>query len=136
MFSRSLALTLTLLGFAASPIAQGNALPQITPEVIPVVEAIKISQNTSEEPIQLASDASNFIGGAIVGGLLGHAVSRDRRGYYEEPAPRRHRRGRGRGYRAAKRDCADRYRSYDWGSDTFVTYGGVEKLCPYVRPYY
>ncbi|MEO5342740.1 MAG: BA14K family protein [Gammaproteobacteria bacterium SHHR-1] len=40
------------------------------------------------------------------------------------------------GYKSAKRRCDRDYRSYDWESDTFVTYGGVVKLCPYVRPYY
>ena len=42
----------------------------------------------------------------------------------------------GNGYRAAKRRCDRRYRSYNWRTDKFTTYSGVKKLCPYVRPYY
>ena len=36
-------------------------------------------------------------------------------------------------YIAAKRRCANRYRSYDWDSDTYTTYGGRKKVCRYVR---
>jgi hypothetical protein len=39
------------------------------------------------------------------------------------------------GYNKAMRRCARKYRSFDWESGTYVTYGGKVRLCPYLRPY-
>ncbi len=39
-------------------------------------------------------------------------------------------------YQAAKRRCARNYRSYNWRTDMYTTYGGEKKLCPYVRRFY
>ncbi len=36
---------------------------------------------------------------------------------------------------AAARRCAQRFRSFDWESGTYVTYGGEVRLCPYLEPY-
>ncbi len=40
------------------------------------------------------------------------------------------------GYENAMRACARRFRSFDWDSGTYVTYGGSVRLCPYLRPYW
>lgn len=37
-------------------------------------------------------------------------------------------------YRAAQDRCARRYRSYSYRTDTYTTYSGQKKLCPYIRP--
>ncbi|KUO53908.1 MAG: hypothetical protein APF80_17110 [Alphaproteobacteria bacterium BRH_c36] len=38
-------------------------------------------------------------------------------------------------FQAAMRRCARDYRSFDWETGTYVTYGGDIRLCPYLRPY-
>lgn len=77
------------------------------------------------------SRRNNWVGPAVAGVILGAIIAN------ETSKPRRHYRNYDRrDYRAAKRRCDDKYRSYDWDSDTFVTYGGKVKLCPYVKPYY
>lgn len=59
------------------------------------------------------------LGAAIIGG----AISRDRAyGYEDEIEDAMHR-------------CAERFRSFSWERGTYVTYGGEERLCPYLRPY-
>ncbi|MBU0500366.1 MAG: BA14K family protein [Gammaproteobacteria bacterium] len=100
--------------------------------------------NSSKGEIQLARRGRNaaLIGGLVAGALItGAVMSNERRERRNEPRERPNyyydRRGyRGDGYHNAKRRCADRYNSYSWKTDTFITYGGYEKLCPYVRPYY
>ena len=65
------------------------------------------------------------IGAAIVGGAI----------LLNEAARANEGRRRG-GYRRAQDRCADRFNSYSYRTDTYVTHGGVEKLCPYLRRYY
>ena len=69
----------------------------------------------------LAIGAGALILGAII---ASEAAKADRR---------RGRRYNRRGYRARKRDCARDYRSFDWETETIITYGGDEILCPYLR---
>ncbi|MBF0256461.1 MAG: BA14K family protein [Gammaproteobacteria bacterium] len=66
-----------------------------------------------------------LVAGALIGAIISNHSSQTTYGYSNKGA-----------YKSAKRRCAREYRSYDWDSDTFVTYGGVVKLCPYVRSYY
>lgn len=77
--------------------------------------------------------AAGIIAGAIIGTGLAHSAHRHRahRGpvvVYKRPA----RRGRitpaGVSVRHANW-CASRYRSYDWNTNTFVTYGGQVRYC-------
>jgi hypothetical protein len=68
---------------------------------------------------------NHWVAPALVGVLVGAAIASQSTG-------RRHHSG----YQAAKRRCDRNYRSYDWDSDTFVTYSGKVKLCPYVRAYH
>lgn len=67
--------------------------------------------------------AAPLVAGALIGAIIAHSSSQARTGGNNA-------------YLSAKRRCAQKYRSYDWDSDSFVTYGGVVKLCPYVRSYY
>jgi hypothetical protein len=64
-----------------------------------------------------------LVAGALIGAIIANSNSQPQFS------------GKG-AYRSAKRRCARDYRSYDWDSDTFVTYSGVVKLCPHVREYY
>jgi hypothetical protein len=82
-----------------------------------------------------------WVGPALIGALVGGALLSQPR-YYRDDYDYRDRyryrddyRDGPSGYRTAKRQCADEYRSYNWDTDTFVTYEGREKVCPYVRPY-
>jgi hypothetical protein len=34
---------------------------------------------------------------------------------------------------AAKRACARRFKSFEWDTCLYTTYGGYKRLCPYVR---
>jgi len=38
-------------------------------------------------------------------------------------------------FQSAMRRCARDYRSFDWDTGTYVSYGGQVRLCPYLRPY-
>ena len=64
------------------------------------------------------------IGAAIIGGaIILNQASRSRARSRD-------------GYRVAQDGCAADFKSYSYRTDTYVTYGGVEKLCPYLRAYY
>lgn len=128
---RFMALGVSLMALAYSPIAQSK-VEAWNPGVTPVLEDITVAaKSADEQPIQLAAQGRrrNFILGAIIGGVVAHQLTKN-----SHAAPRRSYSGDG--YQAAKNRCARKYRSYNWRSDTFVTYSGVRKLCPYVRPYY
>lgn len=56
------------------------------------------------------------VGGVIVGAIIANQASSASR------SSSRH--------EAAKRRCAEQYRSYDWRSETYVTYGGQVRSCP------
>jgi uncharacterized protein YcfJ len=73
---------------------------------------------------------NDWIGPVVAGALIGAIIAN------QNSTVSRHRQHGGDSYRDAKRRCASDYRSYDWESDTYVTYGGTVKLCPYVRSYY
>ena len=38
-------------------------------------------------------------------------------------------------YENAMRRCARDYRSFEWETGTYITYGGRVRLCPYLAPY-
>jgi len=38
-------------------------------------------------------------------------------------------------YDNAMRRCARDYRSFEWETGTYITYGGQVRLCPYLNPY-
>jgi hypothetical protein len=53
------------------------------------------------------------IGAAVVGAAIASSAARSDRG--------------------AMQRCADTYRSFDWNSGTYTTYGGETVVCPYLR---
>lgn len=68
------------------------------------------------------------IGGAVLGAIIANQASsrpvyREEVIYREVPVYRD-------GGDAAKRRCAAKYKSYDWRSETYVTYDGRVKSCP------
>ena len=68
------------------------------------------------------------VGGAILGAIIANQASS--RPYREEVIYREVPVYREDGYAAAKRRCAAKYKSYDWRSETYVTYGGQVRSCP------
>lgn len=122
------------LFFSAILLAAGaaQAQPQPQPLALDVAHMDAVFKQSRQE-IQLARRHSRgrwvapLVAGAVIGAMIANQSS---------ASPNYRPRHGGDGYPAAKRRCASEYRSYDWKSDTFVTYGGVVKLCPYVRPYY
>lgn len=75
------------------------------------------------------------LGAAIVGGIIAHEIYRPRHGYryyddyeYDGPyyAPS--------GYSGDPRVlCAENFRSFEWHTGLYTTYGGDKRLCPYLR---
>jgi hypothetical protein len=51
-------------------------------------------------------------------GLLGSAIASQPSGYY---------------YSDARSRCAARFRSFEWNTGLYTTYGGDKRLCPYLR---
>ncbi len=86
-----------------------------------------------------AGKTGNFLLGAaagVAGAAVLHGLSRRRapRGYYARPAPRRYYRPAPRrtyygGLSNWDRYCLSKYRSYDPGSGTYMSYSGYRKPC-------
>jgi len=134
MTLRTIAIAASVIGITFTNVSIAN-ISTTEAQAAPLT-TIQLAENGQiNDNIQLAAQGRHtaFIAGAITGAVVGSAVtrSRARRGYYA-PAPR-YRRG---SYSAAQNRCARRYRSYNYRTDTFVTYSGYKKLCPYVRPWH
>lgn len=69
------------------------------------------------------------VAGALIGAIIADQSYRRPRYYYRDYSDRG-------SYRAAKRRCARKYRSYSWRTDRYTTYSGKKKLCPYVRRFH
>ncbi len=41
--------------------------------------------------------------------------------------------GYGAGYGDARQRCAARFKSFEWDTGLYTTYGGVKRLCPYLN---
>lgn len=74
------------------------------------------------------------IGAAIVGGIIANEVYRPRRGYYYDdyaydgPYYRPSRFAGG-----GRELCAQNFRSFEWNTGLYTTYGGDKRVCPYLR---
>ena len=74
------------------------------------------------------------IGAAIVGGIIANEIYRPRAGYYYDDyaydgpyySPSAYA-GDGR------RLCAQNFRSFEWNTGLYTTYGGEKRVCPYLR---
>lgn len=74
------------------------------------------------------------IGAAIVGGIIANEVYRPRRGYYYDDyaydgpyyAPSSY-------AGDARTLCAQNFRSFEWNTGLYTTYGGDKRVCPYLR---
>jgi hypothetical protein len=74
------------------------------------------------------------LGAAIVGGIIANEIYRPRPGYYYDdyaydgPYYRPSRfAGDGREL------CAQNFRSFEWNTGLYTTYGGEKRVCPYLR---
>lgn len=83
-----------------------------------------------------ASDLGAGVAGFAIGTVLGAGLAAPRARYYEPETvvvyerPVRHGRVTPAGVSVRHANwCASRYRSYDWNSNTFVTYGGQVRTC-------
>lgn len=136
-----LATTATAIGIAYS-----GALAAKPAE--PLTSTTDLMAQPRQEPLQVARyygghhhhGHGNAVGAAVVGALIGGVIANEmyRRPTY--PTQRTYRTYRTYrvedGYQAAKNRCANEYRSYDWNTDTFVAYGGEERLCRHVLPWH
>jgi hypothetical protein len=74
------------------------------------------------------------LGAAIVGGIIANEIYRPRAGYYYDdyaydgPYYRPSRYG-GNG----RQLCAQNFRSFEWNTGLYTTYGGEKRVCPYLR---
>jgi hypothetical protein len=66
-----------------------------------------------------------YIGLGIAGAILNGVLSDDgyAEGYYDGP---------GYGSGAAMQRCAAQFRSFEWNTGLYTTYGGDKRLCPYL----
>ena len=65
------------------------------------------------------------IAGALLSGALSEGAYADDYGYADGP-------GYGEGSSAAMRRCASQFRSFEWDTGLYTTYGGEKRLCPYL----
>lgn len=131
MRARSIMTTVAVIALAFANTAVASISTPVE-QATPFTTTIQLAEQEQSDNIQLAAQGRHtaFIAGALVGGIAAHAYTKNR---YNRGSSRGYRRG---SYRNAQDRCARRYRSYSYRTDTYVTYSGYEKLCPYVRPWY
>lgn len=74
-------------------------------------------------------------GGALIAGaIIANEYYRPRRGYYYDTYAHDGPYYYPQGYTGDPRKiCAQNFRSFEWNSGMYTTYGGERKLCPYLR---
>lgn len=105
----------------------------------------ELDKNTQPlNEVKVAGRTGRYIALGVGAAILGSALTanhynnrRYRSGYrsgYRYSYPRRtyYRSHYYNAPRWAKRKCARRYKSFDWHSGTYVTYGGRVRVCPYL----
>lgn len=104
------ALALGIAGFAAHAQAGVSLAPLGATKPLPVESHVQ----------QVRSRAGAFFGGLALGALLAYGLSRaEAEARLDEE------------WRWEK--CARRYRSFEWDTGLYTTYGGEKRLCPYLR---
>jgi|GEM_PF-6715495 len=111
-----------------------------------MLASTELDKNTQPlNEVQVAGRTGRYIALGVGAAILGSALTANHynnRRYYNRSYPRRtYYRSGSRYYtggsyyapRWAKRKCARRFKSFDWYSGTYVTYGGRVRLCPYLR---
>lgn len=74
--------------------------------------------------------------GIVAGALIYDYAYRPRRGYYYDTYDYEGPYYYPSGYRGDPRTiCAQNFRSFEWRTGLYTTYGGEKKLCPYLRDY-
>jgi hypothetical protein len=74
------------------------------------------------------------LGAAIVGGIIANEIYRPRRGYYYDDYGYDGPYYRPSGYSGSGRElCAQNFRSFEWNTGLYTTYGGEKRVCPYLR---
>jgi len=74
------------------------------------------------------------LGAAVVGGIIANEIYRPRPGYYYDDYAYD-----GPYYRPSRFAgdprtlCAENFRSFEWNTGLYTTYGGEKRLCPYLR---
>lgn len=134
-----------LLPLGALALTLGSAAPQAAPvEPAGLATAAAAIEQTTVTPVQYRRGGGRGwgfrgwgpgVGLGIVGGaIIANEIYRPRRGYYYDtyaydgpyyyPAD----------YRGdPRRICAQHFRSFEWESGYYTTYGGEHRLCPYLK---
>ena len=74
------------------------------------------------------------IGAAIVGGIIANEIYRPRAGYYYDDYAYDGPYYRPSRYSGGGRElCAQNFRSFEWNTGLYTTYGGEKRVCPYLR---
>ncbi|MBI1383946.1 MAG: hypothetical protein GC150_03425 [Rhizobiales bacterium] len=96
---------------------------------------------TESEPlIRVARRGRNFrrglaigVGALVLGTIIANEAARSRAHAYDDYDYRPRPRHRGRDYYLYQKErCAAEFRSFDWETETYITYSGYEKRCPYL----
>jgi hypothetical protein len=72
--------------------------------------------------------------GVVIGSIIANEAYRPRRGYYYDDYAYNGPYYYPSGYSGDPRSiCAQNFRSFDWNSGLYTTYGGERRLCPYLK---
>lgn len=100
----------------------------------PIVLAVSIFGLTYGSA-SVADGGAAFVAGSILGAIVGHGSHHHYAHHHDHGHHHGHHGHDHSGYHAAQHRCANRYRSYSYHTDTYVTYGGDVRTCRYVRPW-
>lgn len=74
------------------------------------------------------------LGVGVLGAIIASEAYRPRAGYYYDDEPYDGPYYRPSGYAGdARALCAQNFRSFEWNTGLYTTYGGDKRLCPYLR---
>lgn len=145
---------LKLLSLAAAALA----ISVFAAEAVPVVpasgqQAVAAAEQSNVTPVQYMRGGRRIYGGGygyrryggwrgpligggalIAGAIIANEYYRPRRGYYYDTYAYDGPYYYPQGYAGDPRKiCAQNFRSFEWNTGMYTTYGGERKLCPYLR---